>query len=251
MKSHEAALLEMKAQGRWNGSFNGRESTFQQLSPYVGKLKSGIVRAMIEYFTKPGEWVCDPFSSSGVVPLEALLLGRKAAANDLNAYAYCITQGKAQAPASYTDAAQRAEKLLSYVERHRGEQDLRKVDKWVRSFFHPRTLKEVLAAFRYCRRNRDWFLAACLCGILHHQRPGFLSYPASHLVPYLRPRLFPRRDFPQLYEYRPLAHRIIAKIERAYIRPNITKQWKDTEYIIKKCDARALPFDNSVRLQRK
>jgi hypothetical protein len=206
---------------------------------------------MIEYFTKPGEWVCDPFSSSGVVPLEALLLGRKAAANDLNAYAYCITQGKAQAPASYTDAAQRAEKLLSYVERHRGEQDLRKVDKWVRSFFHPRTLKEVLAAFRYCRRNRDWFLAACLCGILHHQRPGFLSYPASHLVPYLRPRLFPRRDFPQLYEYRPLAHRIIAKIERAYTRPNITKQWKDTEYIIKKCDARALPFDNSVRLQRK
>ena len=27
----------------WHGSFNGRESSLHQLSPYVGKLKSGMV----------------------------------------------------------------------------------------------------------------------------------------------------------------------------------------------------------------
>ena len=30
----------------WHGSFNGRESTLQQLAPYVGKLKSGIAQGI-------------------------------------------------------------------------------------------------------------------------------------------------------------------------------------------------------------
>jgi hypothetical protein len=51
---------------------------------------------------------------------------------------------------------------------------------------------------------------------LHHQRPGFLSYPSSHLVPYLRTRKFPRRLFPDLYGYRDLAPRLNRKITRAY-----------------------------------
>jgi hypothetical protein len=186
MNAHEKALLAMKTAGLWSGSFNGRESSLQQLSPYVGKLKSGIVRLMINYFTEPGEWVCDPFSGAGVVPLEALLMGRKAAANDINPYAYCLTRGKLEAPATYEDAERRTLQMLKYVMRHWSNHDLRTVDDWVRTFFHPKTLKETLAAFEYCQKKGEWFLAASLCGILHHQRPGFLSYPASHIVPYLR-----------------------------------------------------------------
>jgi hypothetical protein len=59
---------------------------------------------------------------------------------------------------------------------------------------------------------------ACLLGILHHQRPGFLSYPSSHLVPYLRDKKYPRSDFPEMYEYRELRPRLLAKIERSYKR---------------------------------
>jgi hypothetical protein len=237
----------MKEHGLWDGSFNGKESTLQQLSPYIGKLKSGIVHSLIEYFTKPGERICDPFSGSGVVPLEALLLGRKAAANDLSIYAYCLTLGKASAPYQHDEAVARAERMLTYVAEHRRENDLRKVDKWVRSFFNPETLKETLSAFEYCREQEDWFLASCLCGILHHQRSGFLSYPASHLVPYLRSNLFPRDDFPELYSYRALAPRILSKIERAYRRPEIKQTWTRDAYEIQMCDARSLPFrDNSV-----
>jgi hypothetical protein len=196
-------------------------------------------------FTKPGQWVCDPFSGSGVVPLEALLAGRKAAANDLSIYAYCITKGKLDAPKTYEEAAYRTEKMLAYVARHWKDHDLRKVDKWVRRFFHPRTLKETLAAFTYSRRKNEWFLTACLCGILHHQRPGFLSYPASHMVPYLRSRLFPRAHYPELYAYRPLADRIRRKVEHVYRRSYIEQAWTRDEYDVQMTDARSLPFRNT------
>jgi hypothetical protein len=135
--------------------------------------------------------------------------------------------------------------MLEYVEERWHSQDLRTVDKWVRSFFHPRTLKETLAAFEYCRTKKDWFLAACVCGILHHQRPGFLSYPASHMVPYLRSVLFPRKDYPELYSYRPLIDRIRRKVKRAYRRAQIQQAWSPLDYEIHKRDARNLPFTHS------
>jgi hypothetical protein len=231
----------MQSQGLWNGSFNRRECTLQQISPYIGKLKSGIVRSLITHFTRSGEWVCDPFSGSGVVPLEALLLGRKALANDLSIYAFCVTKAKLSAPASLEDAKYRVESLIRFVERHRDHYDHRRVSKWVRGFFNPTTLGEILAGFDYCERRRDSFLAGCLCGILHHQRPGFLSYPASHMVPYLRTSLFPRQKYPELYEYRSLAERIRSKVERAYRRPP-DAEWGRSDYKICRCDARRLPF---------
>jgi len=236
------ALEAMKSQGLWQGSFNGKESTLQQLSPYVGKLKSGIAHRLIEYFTEPGERICDPFSGSGVVALEALLQGRKAAANDLSIYAYCMTRGKAEAPSEYGEAVARAGKLLNHVSVHHNNRSLRQVDQWVQAFFHPDTLKETLAAFDYCKQQGDWFLASCLCGILHHQRPGFLSYPSSHLVPYLRTKLFPQAEYPELYLYRPLGPRLLSKIRRAYKRPCIKKMWTSEDYDIRMNDAGVLPF---------
>jgi len=233
----------MKADGLWNGSFNGKESTLQQLSPYVGKLKSGTVSALIDHFTKRGQWVCDPFAGSGVVPLQALLMGRRAAASDLSIYAYCITRGKLEAPASYDEAMQRTAKLLKYVERNKANYDLRSIDRWVRNFFHPLTLKETLAGFEYCLKKKDWFLAACLCGVLHHQRPGFLSYPASHMVPYLRSQLFPKDEYPELYSYRSLAERINRKVKRAFRRSQIHEGWSAADYEIRRCNARHLSFD--------
>jgi len=240
----ESVLSELQTRGAWNGSFNGTESTLQQLSPYIGKLKTGMVRSLIEAFSAPGDWICDPFSGSGVVLLEALLLGRRAAANDLNIYAYCLTRGKAEAPRLYERASRHAEAVVSHVSKAWRDIDLRRVPNWVRQFFHPRTLKEALAAFEHCLRRREWFLSACLCGILHHQRPGFLSYPSSHLVPYLRSQLFPRSKFPELYGYRRLADRLLAKIRRAYRRVPAGPWWSENDYDVRMCDSRKLPFSD-------
>ncbi len=235
-------ISAFKAVGTWDGSFNGKESSLHQLSPYLGKIKSGIARVLVENYSRPGDWVLDPFCGAGVVPLEALLLGRKAAGSDLSPYAYCLTMGKVTAPSTKEEALERAQRLIDYVHAGKHMVDVRLIDKWVRRFFHPKTLREAVTAFTYCRRHGEWFLGACLCGILHHQRPGFLSHPASHLVPYLRDRLFPRERFPSLYSYRPLEGRLIKKIERSYRRTNIDEQWNNRTFDIRNEDARVLSF---------
>src|SRR5258708_20036869 len=50
------------------------------------------------------------------------------------------------------------------------------------------------------KQRRSTFLLSCLLAILHHQRPGFLSFPSSHAVPYLRLNSFPRELYPEKKE---------------------------------------------------
>jgi hypothetical protein len=226
----------------WHGSFNARESSLQQLSPYVGKMKSGMARALVTLYSRPGDTVLDPFSGSGVVPLEAALAGRHAWANDLSPYAYMLTRGKLEAPGKEKVAIQRAKTLLDAVEREAPFIDLTTVPEWVREFFHPDTLREVLAAFRILRRQEDYFLMACLLGILHHVRPGFLSHPASHLVPYLRKAKYPPEKFPAMYAYRDLRSRLLAKVRRAYRRHMLPANWEQRQYQVWQTNSMNLPI---------
>jgi hypothetical protein len=228
----------------WSGSFLARESSLHQLAPYVGKMKSGMARVLLSAYSSPGDWVLDPFCGSGVVTLESLLLGRRAAANDLNTYAHVVTLGKATAAPTLSAALARAERLAHYAEKHAASVDLSTVPEWVAEFFHPRTLPEVVAAFEYCRLQGDCFLAACLCGILHHVRPGFLSYPASHMTPYLRAAKYPRNEFRNMYEYRDLRSRIIAKVRRMYRRTMLHVPWSESDYEVHRENAMSLNFDD-------
>ncbi|MBI4460600.1 MAG: DNA adenine methylase [Acidobacteria bacterium] len=200
----------------WEGCFNARESSIHQLAPYVGKMKSGMARVLIEEFTGEGEVVLDPFCGSGVVPYEALLAGRHAIANDLNPYAYALTKGKLFAPPTQAEAVARALKAMQEAADETILLD--EVPDWVRLFFHPKTLEETVVLSRVLRKKREYFLLSCLLGILHHVRPGFLSYPASHLVPYLRKKKYPPEVFPDMYRYRAVRPRLLAKIARAYRR---------------------------------
>jgi SAM-dependent methyltransferase len=229
----------------WHGSFNSRESTLQQLSPYVGKMKSGMAKVLIELYSEPKETVLDPFSGSGVVPLEAALAGRRAWASDLSPYAYWLTRGKLEAPGKERVAIARAEELLDAVERDAPSADM-SVPEWVTDFFHPDTLREVVTAFRLLRQWEDYFLAACLLGILHHVRPGFLSYPASHLVPYLRKEKYPPEEFPEMYAYRDLRSRLLAKVRRAYRRHMLPVDWERRQYRVWQMNAMNLPIPNKA-----
>ncbi len=230
----------------WSGSFNGIESTIQQLAPYVGKLKTGMARALITQFSEPGDIVCDPFCGSGVIPFESISLGREAWANDLNPYAYVLTRGKLEAPQSQEIALKRVERLLHLVEGTKKEADLRTVPKWVRSFYHKETLREILAAFKILLSHQDYFLLSCLLGILHHQRPGFLSYPASHLVPYLRNKKFPQIDYPNMYVYRDLRSRLLAKVKRAYRLPSLPDEWEEQRYQVWNTNSTSIPIGNET-----
>lgn len=201
----------------WKESCIGTECTLHQLSPYIGKLKSSIAQDLVATYSKPGDLIADPFSGSGTIPLEALLQERCAFAADISPYAKVLCQAKIKAPASVENALDQAEDALN-LSSALPDPDLRRVPLWVRQFFHPQTLKEAIKFATICEREKYYFLFACFLGILHHQRPGFLSYPSSHLVPYLRKNKYPRDQFPDLYRYRELRPRLIAKIQRAYRR---------------------------------
>lgn len=230
----------------WHGSFNGRESTLQQLSPYVGKMKSGMARVLIALYSKLRDTVLDPFAGSGVVPLEAALSGRCAWANDLSPYAYVLTRGKLEAPENERVAIQRAKSLLDAVKRGAPSADINIAPGWVREFFHPDTLREVLSAFQILRQREDYFLTACLLGILHHVRPGFLSYPASHLVPYLRKAKYPPEKFPKMYSYRDLSPRLLEKVKRAYRRHMLSPNWNDRRYEVWQTNSMNLPMGDGT-----
>lgn len=122
--------------------------------------------------------------------------------------------------------------------RLRETQDLRTVPSWVRRFFHGETLRCILAFRDACVERKDFFLLACLLGILHHQRPGFLSHPSSHLVPYLRDKKFPPQKFPELYQQRDALTRLRSKLHRTFRRAPAAYQQRRRVFPL---DARSFP----------
>ena len=214
MQSYPTLISQTKrAPSNWKVACTHSESTLHQLSPYIGKLKSSIAHDLIAAHSKEGDIVADVFCGSGTVPLESARMGRRVFASDTNLYAITLTKGKLRAPPCLDTAFEKLDKCLHAAKSR--QVDISKVPKWVCDFFHPETLQETLALFSVLRKRREYFLLACLLGILHHQRPGFLSYPSSHLVPYLRSRKFPRDQYPEMYEYRPVEPRLRAKVSRA------------------------------------
>jgi hypothetical protein len=176
----------------WHGSVLGTECTFHQIAPYIGKMKSSMAKEIINAYSSPGDLIFDPFAGSGAIALESLIAGRAVVCTDINPYAVALTQAKLTPPCSLDEALRRAENILNFTLKSSHAISLEPVPEWVRSFFHPQTLREIIQFMRIAKRDNDSFLVACLLGILHHQRPGFLSYPSSHLVPYLRCHKFPK-----------------------------------------------------------
>lgn len=174
--------------------------------------------ALVHRYSRSGELLYDPFSGCGTVAFEAWRARRRVVANDLSPYANLLTRAKLFPYRSLQGALQDFARLASQAAAEKERHDLRTVPAWVRAFFHPETLRDLLTWTGLLKRQESWFLLACLLGILHHQRPGFLSYPSSHTVPYLRTKKFPKSRNPKLYEYRSLKDRLEAKVIRAFRR---------------------------------
>lgn len=210
-------VSRQRAPKRWRQSCVHNECSLHQLAPYIGKIKSSIARELIATYSKPGDLVVDPFAGAGTIPLEAAIQGRIAFAADISPYARVLSQAKLSPPVALETALQNAEDALAEAQ-ILPLPDLTSIPRWVRCFFHPRTLSESLQFASVVRRVGNEFLMACFLGILHHQRPGFLSFPSSHLVPYLRDKKYPRTAYPEMYGYRALRPRLLSKVRRAYKR---------------------------------
>jgi hypothetical protein len=193
------------------------ECSLHQLAPYIGKIKSSIAGDLVEQYSKQGDLIVDPFAGAGTIPLEAAIRGRRAFAADISPYSRILSKAKLSPPRTLQAALNSAEEALFEADAL-PQPDLRSVPRWVRQFFHHDTLRSALRFATLARQTGNEFLMACFLGILHHQRPGFLSHPSSHLVPYLRSKKYPRTKFPEMYAYRELKPRLLAKVHRSYKR---------------------------------
>jgi hypothetical protein len=208
-------LLDHACRRTLRRSSLGTESKLHQLAPYIGKIKSSIAASLVSAFSAPGDTVYDPFCGCGTVPLEAWIHGRNCLANDLSPYAYLLTSAKLFPPANADAILSRVELLWHDVKCRAATVEIDTVDQEVRCFFHSETLRELIAWVEVLREQNEKFILAALLGILHHQRPGFLSFPSSHTGPYLRTKNFPPERFPELYTYREIRGRLTRKLLRA------------------------------------
>jgi DNA modification methylase len=211
------------------------------ISPYVGRMTPALAHWLIKSSSKPGDVVLDPFCGIGTVCLEADLLGRKTIGIDLNPYAALIAKAKF--------GRKNIEEHLDFlrkVELDTSKIDLSKISPFIKQYFHDKTLKEILALKGILVKEKKEFLLACLMGILHGNRPGYLSAWTGCIIPMAprkpnNPKFDPAKDIP---EYRPVIPRLAAKVKRMYMNP-FPIQTKGKIY---EADSRNLSFlkDNCV-----
>ncbi len=184
------------------------------LSPYQGRMTPSLAHWLIKIFSKKGDIVLDPFMGVGTIPLEADFLQRGVIGIDLNIYGYLVAKGKFERkPIDY---------YLTYLNEIRNintsEIDISHVSDWIQAYFHPEALKEIVFLNQKLRDEKEYFLLSCLMGILHGNRPGYLSVWTGCIIPMTprpvtHPNYRPDKDKP---EYRAVIPRMAAKIMRMY-----------------------------------
>ena len=192
------------------------KNSINSLSPYIGKMRPGLARYLIQKYSSESGVIYDPFSGSGTVLLEGWVLGHSVVGNDLNYYAYVLSLGKLNPYETLEEAHGALSKYKVLVEKKVKSYSVEDIPEWVKSFYDTETLKEICCWVYYLKKYKEWYLLSCLMGILHHQRPGFLSYPASHGAPYLRCSKYPREQFPEMYQYKNVYEKLYSKVTRSY-----------------------------------
>lgn len=139
---------------------------------YRACFKSQLPAFFITRLTEPGQRVYDPFSGRGTTALEAALLGRAPAANDVNPLSAMLA-GPRLAPPAIDAIGERLDRLdLSGAAADPADADLL-------AFYHPDTLHQIKALRRYLLgRDLDqadsWIRMVALNRLTGHS-PGFFS----------------------------------------------------------------------------
>ncbi len=63
---------------------------------YPARFSPGFVRGAIETFTRPGDWVVDPFAGGGTTLVESMVMGRNALGIDISSLASFLCKAKTQ-----------------------------------------------------------------------------------------------------------------------------------------------------------
>ena len=178
------------------------------ICPYFAMFPETFVEKVLNRFTVAGDLVFDPFSGRGTTLLQSLLMGRRAAASDINPVAYVISAAKARPP-SRKSAIRRIDELqfMYLADRDSSHRHRAKLPAFFGRCFHHETLQELLflrASLRWSADPIDCFIAALVLGILHgeirssrylsNQMPRTISPKPDYSVRYWRERhLWPEK----------------------------------------------------------
>jgi hypothetical protein len=190
------------------------------LCSYEGKMKPSIAHFLVDTFVPPGGTMLDPFAGVGTVPFEAALQGKGSTGFDISPAAMCIARAKLGRfePEQCRDLVRvLGEHLESYLVSATQMTEIGAFgfNRTLREYFHPDTLREIIAAREFFSKldKRDpsvSLVMASLLHILHGNRPYALSRRSHPITPYA-----PSGP----YEYRPLIPRLTAKLERSLSSP--------------------------------
>jgi SAM-dependent methyltransferase len=153
----EGVWSEVEAEGQrvpcWSREFwtsrQRQASNLHEVS-YRACYKPQLPRLFIERLTRPGDRVYDPFSGRGTTALEAALLGRRVAANDINPLSEILARPRLTPP----DPGEVASRLAAIPATGAPEAGVA-----LSMFYHPETEAEI-------RAMRGWFLERARTGRL-------------------------------------------------------------------------------------
>ena len=152
---------------------------FHSISAYVGRIKPAFAHWLIKITTNKNDIVLDPFCGVGTVLLESDLLDRKSIGIDLSNYAYRICLAKKDRIG--------LDKEINYLNKIKLKynRDISTVPDFVKEFYHPKTLKEIIELRDLFLKDKKDFLLGCLLGIVHGHRNQHLSMRTGYIIPYI------------------------------------------------------------------
>ena len=192
-----------------------RRHPFHAICPYFAMFPESFAADALLSFSKPEDFVLDPFVGRGTTIFQAALLGRKGLGIDINPVAVCISGAKVDPPELTT--------LLSRIKSLERDFDgcdsssFEALPDFFTHCFHRETLMQLL----YLRTNLIWmtdsadrFIMALVLGLLHgessrspryfsNQMPRTISTKPNYSIRWWNERglLPPKRDvFPILLE---------------------------------------------------
>ena len=141
---------------------------------YRACFKSQLPAFFIERLTEPGDRVFDPFSGRGTTAVQAALMGRAPAANDVNPLSAMLCAPRLDPPPVALVAARLREIDLSVAVNDPAEADLL-------AFYHPETLRQITALRAWLLGRGDaidpvdaWIRMVAINRLTGHS-PGFFS----------------------------------------------------------------------------
>jgi hypothetical protein len=156
---------------------------FHSLCPYFAMFPESFAETWIERLTKPREVILDPFSGRGTTAFQALLMGRRAVACDVNDVAYCLTKAKTSAPALSV-----LRRRLTQLDNGFDRRQWRYAADSCPEFFHFAFSRRTLQQLMYLRQVLNWrsssvdaIVAALALGSLHGEMDKSSSYFSNQM----------------------------------------------------------------------